>query len=121
MLLTISKKPQTAHNNENKNYAVACKLFFLFFFLVTQNRQYFCTTQKELRTSLLPLEKFCGKTALRDFYAAVVGWQYSPQSMGNYDDYSMNLPESGKITRPMGEQRFCVVQDPVQAVVALIG
>lgn len=41
--------------------------------------------------------------------------------MGNYDDYSMNLPESGKITRPMGEQRFCVVQDPVQAVVALIG
>jgi len=81
--------------------------FFCSFFSATQNRQYFCTTQKELRTSLLPLEKFCGKTALRDFYAAVVGWQYSPQSMGNYDDYSMNLPESGKITRPMGEQQFC--------------
>lgn len=35
-------------------------------------------------------------TALRDFYAAVVGWQYSPQSMGNYDDYNMSLPESGE-------------------------
>lgn len=32
LLLTISKKPQTAHKNENKNYVVACKLFFLFFF-----------------------------------------------------------------------------------------
>ena len=104
-------------------------------------------------------------TVLRDFYAAVVGWQYSPQSMGNYDDYNMNLPESGETVagichaqganaelppqwllyigvadldhsiaqcqalggkiivaaRPMGDQRFCVVQDPAGAVVALIG
>jgi len=28
-------------------------------------------------------------TALRDFYAAVVGWGFEPVSMGTYDDYAM--------------------------------
>ncbi|MEM6453811.1 MAG: VOC family protein [Acidobacteriota bacterium] len=32
---------------------------------------------------------------LRDFYAAVVGWQVHPMSMGDYDDYTM-LDASGK-------------------------
>lgn len=26
---------------------------------------------------------------VRDFYKAVVGWDHQPQSMGDYDDYSM--------------------------------
>jgi predicted enzyme related to lactoylglutathione lyase len=30
--------------------------------------------------------------ALRDFYAAVVGWKWSPVQMGGYSDYCMNLP-----------------------------
>lgn len=34
--------------------------------------------------------------ALRDFYSAVVGWKPQPLSMGEYDDYCMNLPGSGE-------------------------
>lgn len=33
-------------------------------------------------------------TAIRDFYKAVVGWDDQPQSMGDYDDYSMMPPAS---------------------------
>jgi predicted enzyme related to lactoylglutathione lyase len=33
---------------------------------------------------------------LRDFYANVVGWTVQPQSMGDYDDYTMVSPESGQ-------------------------
>ncbi len=29
---------------------------------------------------------------VRDFYAAVVGWEPAPVSMGDYNDYSMMLP-----------------------------
>ncbi len=32
---------------------------------------------------------------VRDFYSEVVGWKSSPVSMGDYDDYNMNTPESG--------------------------
>jgi len=32
---------------------------------------------------------------LRDFYAAVVGWDTEEVSMGDYSDYVMKLPESG--------------------------
>jgi predicted enzyme related to lactoylglutathione lyase len=35
-------------------------------------------------------------TAIRDFYAQVVGWQFGAQNMGDYDDYNMNLPETGE-------------------------
>ncbi|MEP1743459.1 MAG: VOC family protein [Kangiellaceae bacterium] len=31
---------------------------------------------------------------LRDFYSKVVGWESAPVSMGDYDDYGMNLPGS---------------------------
>lgn len=31
---------------------------------------------------------------VRDFYSKVVGWKPSPVSMGDYDDYNMNAPES---------------------------
>lgn len=33
---------------------------------------------------------------IRDFYAAVVGWQASPVDMGGYSDYNMLAPESGE-------------------------
>ncbi|GHA18394.1 hypothetical protein GCM10008090_29970 [Arenicella chitinivorans] len=33
---------------------------------------------------------------IKDFYSAVVGWKSQPVSMGDYDDFNMNLPESGE-------------------------
>ena len=32
---------------------------------------------------------------VRDFYSKVVGWRPSAVSMGDYDDYTMNAPDSG--------------------------
>lgn len=31
---------------------------------------------------------------VKDFYSKVVGWTAEPMSMGEYDDYGMNLPDS---------------------------
>jgi uncharacterized protein len=36
--------------------------------------------------------------SVRDFYAAVVGWQPEPFNMGEYDDYFMKSPATGAIT-----------------------
>lgn len=101
--------------------------------------------------------------AVRDFYAGVIGWNATPQSMGEYDDYNMSTPEGvcvagvchrrgpnanlppqwlmyvsvadvdesatrckelgGSVIdgpRTMGQHRFCVIQDPAGAVLALI-
>ena len=33
---------------------------------------------------------------VKDFYHQVVGWNTEPVSMGDYDDYNMNGPASGK-------------------------
>ena len=33
---------------------------------------------------------------VRDFYSKVVGWKPEPVSLGDYDDYNMNSPESGR-------------------------
>jgi predicted enzyme related to lactoylglutathione lyase len=33
---------------------------------------------------------------VKDFYSKVVGWKSAPVSMGDYNDYNMNSPESGK-------------------------
>lgn len=33
---------------------------------------------------------------VRDFYEKVIGWQHQPVSMGDYEDFSMQLPGSGK-------------------------
>lgn len=33
---------------------------------------------------------------IRDFYASVTGWQASPVSMGDYDDFNMSAPASGE-------------------------
>jgi predicted enzyme related to lactoylglutathione lyase len=34
--------------------------------------------------------------AVRDFYQAVVGWAAAPVKMGDYDDFCMNQPATGK-------------------------
>ncbi len=33
---------------------------------------------------------------LRDFYAKVANWTHAPVAMGDYNDYCMNAPETGK-------------------------
>lgn len=33
---------------------------------------------------------------IRDFYASVTGWEHSPVSMGDYDDFNMKAPGSGE-------------------------
>ncbi len=33
---------------------------------------------------------------LKDFYSKVIGWKAAPVPMGDYNDYNMNSPESGK-------------------------
>jgi uncharacterized protein len=33
---------------------------------------------------------------IRDFYAQVVGWTFTPVSMGNYADFQMNAPATGE-------------------------
>ena len=101
---------------------------------------------------------------VKSFYCDVVGWQSSPVSMGDYDDFNINLPDSGETIagvchargsnsnlpaqwlmyvrvedvdssadkckalggkvldgpRDMGKMRFCVIQDPEGAVLALV-
>lgn len=32
---------------------------------------------------------------VKDFYCGVVGWESSAASMGDYDDFNINLPQSG--------------------------
>jgi predicted enzyme related to lactoylglutathione lyase len=32
---------------------------------------------------------------VKDFYSKVVGWKPAPVSMGDYNDFNMNAPESG--------------------------
>ncbi len=103
--------------------------------------------------------------AIRDFYAAVVGWESEPVTMGDYQDFNMHPVGSdgpaagichargGNATLPphwlvyvrvadldqavarcqelggrlvdgprgMGEQRFCCIQDPAGAYMALVG
>jgi uncharacterized protein len=103
--------------------------------------------------------------AVRDFYAAVVGWSHTPIEMKGYSDYQMNNPATGDAVagichargvnaglpaqwllyfrvadidksiaqctqhggillvqpKAMGAYgRFCVIQDPAGAVVALL-
>jgi len=33
---------------------------------------------------------------VKDFYAKVVGWEAEAVSMGDYDDFNMNMPEGGE-------------------------
>jgi hypothetical protein len=33
---------------------------------------------------------------VRDFYASVVGWRFAPERMGDYSDYNMIAPGTGR-------------------------
>ena len=33
---------------------------------------------------------------VKEFYSKVVGWKAKPVAMGDYNDFNMNSPESGK-------------------------
>lgn len=101
---------------------------------------------------------------IQNFYCDVVGWKSGAVSMGDYNDFNINLPESGETIagvchargsnanlpaqwlmyvrvedvdasadkcralggkildgpRNMGKMRFCVIQDPEGAVLALV-
>lgn len=35
-------------------------------------------------------------TVVKDFYSNIIGWKPAPVSMGDYNDFSMNSPESGR-------------------------
>jgi len=60
--------------------------------------------------------------AIRDFYGAVVGWQPEPVEMGDYSDFNMNAPASGKaiagICHVRGENADLPSQWQVYIVVA---
>lgn len=102
--------------------------------------------------------------SLKGFYESVVGWKSGAVSMGDYQDYTMDLPDSGETVagvchargcnaglppqwlmyvrvksvhdsiaaseklggkllygpKGMGDDEFCVVQDPAGAVIGLI-
>lgn len=102
--------------------------------------------------------------SLKGFYESVVGWKSGAVSMGDYQDYTMDLPETGETVagvchargcnlglppqwlmyvrvrnvhdsiaaseklggkllygpKGMGDDEFCVVQDPAGAVIGLI-
>jgi predicted enzyme related to lactoylglutathione lyase len=35
-------------------------------------------------------------SVVKDFYSNVIGWKPAPVSMGDYNDFSMNSPETGR-------------------------
>lgn len=35
---------------------------------------------------------------IKDFYSKVIGWKSAPVSMGEYNDYNMNSPTTGRTT-----------------------
>jgi predicted enzyme related to lactoylglutathione lyase len=51
------------------------------------------------------------------FYAQVVGWQRSGQSMGDYDDYNMNRPEDGETVAGICHARGASANIPPQWLV----
>lgn len=72
--------------------------------------------------------------ALRDFYAAVVGWKPEDVGMDECSDYSMAMPGTGEHVagvchgrgnnlvrdpRGLAGGRFAIIEDPVGAITAL--
>ncbi len=51
---------------------------------------------------------------LKDFYSKVVGWKSEPVSMGDYNDFNMNSPESGKTNAGICHKRGTNAQLPSQ-------
>ena len=44
-------------------------------------------------------------TKVRDFYHQVVGWQPAGLDMGGYEDFMMNMPDSGDCVAGVGHAR----------------
>lgn len=57
---------------------------------------------------------------LRDFYAAVVGWQPSEVPMGDYNDFSMNAPEDGEAAAGICHARGANADLPPQWLIYVI-
>jgi len=51
---------------------------------------------------------------VKDFYSKVVGWESAPVSMGDYNDFNMNAPESGKTKAGICHNRGGNSQLPAQ-------
>lgn len=51
---------------------------------------------------------------VKDFYSHVVGWHTEPVSMGDYNDFNMNLPDSGEIVAGVCHARGCNDGIPAQ-------
>jgi predicted enzyme related to lactoylglutathione lyase len=56
----------------------------------------------------------------RDFYEAVVGWKPEPVSMGEYDDFSMTVPESGSAVAGICHARGPNAEMPSQWLVYIL-
>jgi hypothetical protein len=51
---------------------------------------------------------------VKDFYSKVVGWKSAPVSMGDYNDFNMNSPESEKTNAGICHKRGTNAQLPSQ-------
>ena len=56
----------------------------------------------------------------REFYEAVVGWASSPVSMGEYDDFNMAAPESGRAIAGICHARGSNADLPAQWLMYII-
>ena len=54
---------------------------------------------------------------VKDFYSKVVGWKANPVSMGGYNDFNMNSPESGKTNAGICNKRGANAELPSQWLV----
>ena len=57
---------------------------------------------------------------VRDFYESVVGWTCSPVEMGDYQDYCMNVPESGKTVAGICHARGINAELPAQWLIYIV-
>ncbi len=53
-------------------------------------------------------------SGVSDFYAEVAGWTKQPISMGDYDDYVMNLPSNGETVAGICHARGSNSEQPPQ-------
>lgn len=51
---------------------------------------------------------------VKDFYAKIVGWETEPVSMGDYDDFNINVPDSGETVAGICHARGANAEIPPQ-------
>jgi len=57
---------------------------------------------------------------VKDFYSKIVGWKAVPVLMGDYNDFNMNSPESGKTNAGICHKRGGNAQLPSQWLIYII-